>query len=290
MNQIDYDIHIRDLGFPEGPVALPDGGVAFVDLLHARIRHWHPDEGMRVLADADGAPNGMCLAPGGKLWIANNGGIAPQGPGLPLHHAARPMPGGLQELDPRTGGIEIITQGGVQADRPNDVIASPEGLAVFTDPQNWEVLRTNPDAYLGGRVLIRRADGTVELLTPLPGFPNGLLFHPDGDLLVNLTRRREVIRFRWRHGRVVASELFCRFPEGFAPDGMCLAEDRLLVAGSVGDMIAVVDLDGRPQGMVSTGPGTNPTNLCLSQDRLFVTLGFARELVSLPVLQLLRAV
>lgn len=288
MNQIHYDVHVRDLGFPEGPVALADGGVAFVDLLHARIRRWHPDDGVTVLAELDGAPNGMCLGPDGKLWIANNGGIAPQGPGRALHHAERPMPGGLQELDLRTGAIQVITQGGVQPHRPNDVIVSPEGHAVFTDPQNWEVLKTNPDAYLGGRVLIRREDGTVELLAELPGFPNGLIFHPSGDLLVNLTRRREVIRFRWHNGRVAAPEIFCRFPEGFAPDGMCLTEERLLVAGSVGDMIAVVGLDGRPQGLVSTGPNTDPTNLCISQDRVFITNGFARELVSLEIDQLLQ--
>ena len=31
-------IHVEGLGFPEGPVALPDGAIAFVDLLHQKIR------------------------------------------------------------------------------------------------------------------------------------------------------------------------------------------------------------------------------------------------------------
>jgi len=132
MNQIDYEIHVRDLGFPEGPVVLA------VDLLHGRIRRWHPEEGVRVLAEVDGAPNGMCLSPDGKLWIANNGGISPQGPGQMLYNAARPIPGGLQELDLHTGAVRVITQGGVQPGRPNDVVVSPDGLAIFTDPQNWE--------------------------------------------------------------------------------------------------------------------------------------------------------
>lgn len=288
MNEIDYETHVRDLGFPEGPVALDDGAVAFVDLLHARIRRWHPDAGVSVLAELDGAPNGMCPGPDGELWIANNGGIAPEGPGK-LRHAARPLPGGLQALDPRTGAVRVITTGGVQPERPNDVVVSPEGLAVFTDPQNWEVLASGPDAYRGGRVLIRREGGEVDLMTDLPGFPNGLIFHPDGDLLVNLTRRREVIRFRWKNGRASDPELFCTFPEGFAPDGMCWAGDRLLVAGSVGDSIGVVDRNGRPQGMVSTGAHTDPTNLCMSGERVFITLGFAHALVSLPLDRLLRA-
>ena len=136
-------------------------------------------------------------------------------------------------------------------------------------------------------MLTRRGDGTVDLLSPLPGFPNGLIFHPNGDLLVNLTRRGEVIRFRLRNGRIAATELFCSFPEGFAPDGMCWMDDRLVVAGSASDLIAVVGLGGRPHGMLSTGRHTDPTNLCVSEDRLLITLGYARQLVSLPITQLL---
>jgi len=289
MNTITYESHVRDLGFPEGPVALDDGAIAFVDLLHARISRWHPDTGVSVLANVDGAPNGMCLGSQDTLWIANNGGIAPESPGQ-LRHAIRPIPGCVQALDLHTGRVQAITTTGMQADRPNDVVRSPEGLAVFTDPQNWEVLGTNPKQYLGGRVLVRRHDGVVVLLATLPGFPNGLIFLPDGDLLVNLTLRREVVRYRWHAGRVSNPTVFCRFPPGFAPDGMCLAGDVLLVAGSIGDQIGVLDLNGRLLGRVSTGQHTDPTNLCLVGEHVFITLGFARALVSLPLRDLLWAI
>jgi len=289
MKTIAYEVHARDLGFPEGPVALADGAVAFVDLLHGCIRRWHPDAGLTVLARVDGAPNGMCCGPDGALWIANNGGIAPEAPGR-LRHADHPAPGGVQTLDLVTGRVHTLTTSGVPPDRPNDVVMSPEGLAVFTDPQNWEVLGTQPERYLGGRVLVCGQDGVVRHLIDLPGFPNGLIFLPDGDLLVNLTLRREIIRYRWRDGLVSNPQLFCTFPPGFAPDGMCLAGDTLLVAGSVGDQIGVVDLHGHILGCVSTGQQTDPTNLCITHDCVFITLGFARTLVSLPLDSLLRAV
>ncbi|MBC2887434.1 SMP-30/gluconolactonase/LRE family protein [Ochrobactrum sp. CM-21-5] len=287
MNRIDYTTHVEGLGFPEGPVYLPDGSIAFVDLLHGVIRSWHSDRGLNILAKVDGAPNGMCLAPDGKLWIANNGGIAPEAPGR-LKIAEHALPNGaLQTLDLTTGEVETLTAHGIVPHRPNDVVPTPDGGAVFTDPQNWESLRSNPEDYLGGRVLHQRCDGETELLTPLPGFPNGIIFHPDGSLLVNLTRRREIIRFPWIKGTIGEPELFCSFPEGFAPDGMCLAAGVLLVAGSVGDMIGAVGLDGSPRGLVGTGHHTDPTNLCLADDRVFITMGFAHSLVSIPLETLL---
>lgn len=88
--------------------------------------------------------------------------------------------------------------------------------------------------------------------------------------------------------RIAVSLPDISFPEGFAPDGMCWMDDRLVVAGSASDLIAVVGLGGRPHGMLSTGRHTDPTNLCVSEDRLLITLGYALQLVSLPITQLLR--
>ncbi|UWF67761.1 MULTISPECIES: SMP-30/gluconolactonase/LRE family protein [unclassified Brucella] len=283
MNSLQFTTHAEGLGFPEGPVYMPDGSIAFVDLLHGVIRSWNEKNGLNVLAKVDGSPNGMCLGPDGRLWIANNGGIAPEAPGK-LKVAERSLPhGAVQALDLKSGQLETMTTDGVTPHRPNDIVPTPEGGAAFTDPQNWECLRDKPETYLGGRVLHWRVDGETELLCELPGFPNGIIFHPDGSLLVNLTRHREIIRLPWIRGRIGTPELFCTFPESFAPDGMCLAGGFLLVAGSVGDMIAAVNLDGSPRGLVGTGHHTDPTNLCLADDRIFITMGFAHSLVSIQL-------
>lgn len=41
MNSLQFTTHAEGLGFPEGPVYMPDGSIAFVDLLHGVIRSWN---------------------------------------------------------------------------------------------------------------------------------------------------------------------------------------------------------------------------------------------------------
>ena len=58
----DMRIEAEGCAFVEGPVALPDGAVAFVDLVDACVRVTKDGE-TRVLAELPGAPNGMRLGP-----------------------------------------------------------------------------------------------------------------------------------------------------------------------------------------------------------------------------------
>jgi sugar lactone lactonase YvrE len=82
------EVHATGLGFPEGPIALPDGSIAFVDLLHAKVRAYRHGV-VREIAGLPGAPNGMRRGDDGGLYICNNGGIAPESLGT-LHYA-KPM-------------------------------------------------------------------------------------------------------------------------------------------------------------------------------------------------------
>ncbi|ALM36497.1 hypothetical protein BME20236_II1005 [Brucella melitensis] len=45
MNSLQFTTHAEGLGFPEGPVYMPDGSIAFVDLLHGVIRSWNEKMG-----------------------------------------------------------------------------------------------------------------------------------------------------------------------------------------------------------------------------------------------------
>jgi sugar lactone lactonase YvrE len=74
---MNIEVHLEGLGFPEGPVVLPDGSVAFVDLLHQNVRRYK-DDAVEIIAQFEGAPNGMRIGPDGELYIANNGGVAPE--------------------------------------------------------------------------------------------------------------------------------------------------------------------------------------------------------------------
>ncbi|WP_378942308.1 SMP-30/gluconolactonase/LRE family protein [Mesorhizobium sp. ANAO-SY3R2] len=273
------EVHVTGLGFPEGPVALADGSIAFVDLLHAKVRAFR-DGQVRELCSLPGAPNGMRLGPDGSLYIANNGGIAPLSL-EELKFAEPQIPGCLQRLGADGRWDYFATElPGAGPSRPNDLVFTPQGEIVFTDPQNWEVLGADPAAYRGGQLLVAAADGSVRHLARMTGFPNGLAFHPDGSLIVGITMEHRLVRFAWNDGNVGAMEEWCRLDDRFNPDGMVFHEDKLFVTGSGGDRIAILDTSGRLIEMIDTGPGSDPTNLCVHGGRLWVTLGLPGQLIS----------
>ncbi|MGM0586335.1 MAG: SMP-30/gluconolactonase/LRE family protein [Pseudomonadota bacterium] len=275
----DKRIHADNLGFPEGPVGLPDGGVAFVDLRHACVRV-HRDGETRVLAELPGAPNGMRLGPDGALYIANNGGIAPEGKTMWTSPTAQE--GRIQRLELSGDWSDYATAfPGPRPNRPNDLVFTPEGEIVFTNPQNWEVMADDLSAYRGGQLMLARRDGTIELMAETEGFPNGLGFAPDGALIVAKTLQNRYERYEWNGGRPLgAPETFVQLDDRFFPDGMIWHEDRLWGAGAVGNRIAVLDQSGALVEMIETGRGTHPTNLCVHEGRLWVTFSKAGQLVS----------
>jgi sugar lactone lactonase YvrE len=241
-------IQLEGLGFPEGPVALGDGSIAFVDLLHQTVRRFANGK-MEVIAELQGSPNGMRLGPDGLLYVANNGGVAPR----TLHEikVMEPQISGRIQRIAGDGRVEdIITDlPGAGPWRPNDLIFTPNGRIVFSDPQNWEEVA---DWSVSGKI---------------PGYGGGR------SLRVAVTLRRRILKFPWFGERVGAPQVWCQFDDGTAPDGILLSGDRLYVAGSVGDKVTVVDLSGRPLHCIDTGVGSDPTNLCIQDNKLWVTLG-----------------
>lgn len=276
------EVHVRGLGFPEGPVPLADGSIAFVDLLHGKVRAFK-DGAVREIATLPGAPNGMRMGPDGALYVANNGGIAPLSL-EELSYADPLIPGAIQRIGADGAWTTVAdVLPGEPPSRPNDLVFTQAGDIVFTDPQNWEVLGSDAAAYRGGQLLLARAGGGVERLAAMTGFPNGLVFHPDGSLLVGLTVEQRIVRFPWLGDRVGPAEDWCRLGAGFNPDGMAFHEGLLYVTGSTGDAIAVVDAAGTVVERFGTGPGSDPTNLCIHAGRLWVTLGLPGQLVSYPL-------
>ena len=63
------------LQFPEGPVALDDGGVLVVGLARAAFGRVHPDGRIDLIADCGGSPNGAAFGPDGRVYLCNNGGF-----------------------------------------------------------------------------------------------------------------------------------------------------------------------------------------------------------------------
>ena len=277
-------VHVDGLGFPEGPVRLPDGTIAFVDLTHAKIRTFK-DGVTRELCNLPGAPNGMRLAPDGSLIVCNNGGIGPLTLGV-LQRSEPEINGRLQRvtLDGKWSDVAVDLPG-ERPNRPNDLVIAPDGAVVFTDPQNWDVLgdADGPARYHGGQLLRADASGHVTRLAKMSGFPNGLAFLPDGSLVVGCSIEHRLMRFPWHGDAVGPAEEWVRFDDRFGPDGMVVNGDTLIVTGSVGDRIAILDLSGRLIRMIDTGEGSDPTNCCIQDRTLWVTLGIPGQLVSLDL-------
>jgi sugar lactone lactonase YvrE len=133
---MSHEVHLEGLGFPEGPVALADGSIVFVDLLHQNVRRYFGGR-TSVVATLQGSPNGMRQGPDGRLYIANNGGVAPAS----LHEVRIMQPqltGRIQRLALDGHCEDVITElPGKGPWRPNDLVFASDGRIIFIDPQNW---------------------------------------------------------------------------------------------------------------------------------------------------------
>jgi gluconolactonase len=261
--------------FPEGPVWLAPERVVLTEIRGQCVSLWDHGTVTRVARTGGGA-NGATLGPDGALYVANNGGIA-------LGHE-----GAWFAPDPIAGRIQRVTLDGAVSDvavdlpgaapcRPNDLCFGPDGLLYYTDPHNWENL-----ANLGvGRVGRTTLGGRVELVADVPAFPNGIAFGPDDRLYVAQSMTQQILVMEARRGATPTT--FCTLPRGY-PDGFCFdAAGRLYVAGSLGDVLVVFEPDGRVSEVIETGEGSEPTNCCLGDGRLYLTLSGTGQLVALDV-------
>ena len=263
------------LRFPEGPSLLDDGSFAVVEMQGEGVARVGTDGSVAPLADLGGGPNGSALGADGDVYVANNGGLSASATGY--WHAPREIDGCVQRIGADGAVTTIALPGGGR--RPNDVCFAPDGSLLVTDSANWEDMRNlNP-----GHVFRISPGGEAQSLVELPALPNGIGFGPDGRLYVAQSLTRKILAFEWAGGELSEPETFCRLDEGM-PDGFCFASDgRLFVCGSIGNAVHVYDTDGALVESIATGDGSQPTNCCLVDGELFVTLAVAGQLVALGV-------
>jgi len=255
-----------DLGFCEGPVALPDGSIAVSSISLGCVHFVRPD-GSIDRVDTGGGANGLAVDADGTIYVAQNGGA---------WHGSGPAPAGVQIL--RDGQADyIVVIDGI----PNDLAFGPDGRLWVTDPVReftWHDGSDGPPGRVHAIDLVSGATQTV--LAEGPVFPNGLAFTPDGGMLLTATSGSEVWRYDVAHGRLVAPRLLARI-EGGHPDGCVLTDRGLWVATTSGDRLDLLDLEGRLLDSISLGPRSMPTNVCLDHDGtgLYVTASMQQALL-----------
>lgn len=269
-------VFAKDLGFPEAPVLMPDGGLLCVEMDPSKgwTLHLSSDgQASRVIART-GRPNGLARDRHGNIWIAETAMQA------------------LLKMD-LEGNYRVVATGFKDEKFLflNDVAIAPNGDVYLTDSGiSLETLSAGKDGFnpnyrnldYDGRVYrIDPATGEVDRIDNGIEFANGIAFGPDGNLYVNETMSGNIFRYEYRDGRVTGTrETFGNVIENFnleelkGPDGMKFgANGNLYVCVFGQGDVTVLDRNGVPANRIKTG-GIRPTNLCFGkagEKKVYVT-------------------
>ncbi|HUN42890.1 MAG TPA: SMP-30/gluconolactonase/LRE family protein [Acetobacteraceae bacterium] len=132
----DVRIMATGLGFPEGPIAMPDGSVILTEIRNRRVSRVAPDGKVTLVSDTGGGPNGLALGTDGALIGCNNGGsryVPGHSMGVgPLEGYAG---GWIEHIDANTGATRrLYTEvNGNKLSAPNDLVFDQHGGFYFTD-------------------------------------------------------------------------------------------------------------------------------------------------------------
>ena len=283
------------LEFPEGPIALPDGGVLVVEVAGQALTRLEPDGRKHLIAKTGGGPNGAALGPDGRCYICNNGGFRwhRRGDTLIPGYAPDDYDGGrIEAVDLATGAVEVLYRScnGHRLSGPNDLVFDDHGGFWFTDiGKNYRRTRDK------GGVYYARADGKSiqEVIYPMEG-PNGIGLSPDGrwlyvaesptarlwrfEVAASGVLRRDKRGFFGEYGEVIASLPGHRMFDSLAVD----SAGNICVATIPGG-ITVFAPDG---SLVEELPLSDPltTNICFGGPDLrtaYVTLSSTGRLIAL---------
>src|SRR5262249_12479590 len=71
----EFRVIAEGLGYPEGPVAMPDGSVVLTELSAQTLTKITPAGAREVLAVLGGSPNAAAHGPRGRMLVCNSGGF-----------------------------------------------------------------------------------------------------------------------------------------------------------------------------------------------------------------------
>lgn len=238
--------------FIEGPSFDASGNLYLVDIPFGRIFRIAPDGAWSLIIEYDGWPNGLMIAPDGRILVAD-------------------YMNGLMELDARRGTVRTLLSHRISESFKgcNDLHISSTGDIYFTD-QGQTGLH-DPT----GRVFRLRPDGRLDCLISNGPSPNGLVLDPhETALFVAMTRDNSVWRVPLvRDGGVAKVGRFSVFFGISGPDGLTMdANGRLFVAHASLGHVFVLAPNGECIARVKSCAGPTCTNVALGPNgALFTT-------------------
>ncbi len=244
------------LGFPEGPVVMPDGAIVLCDGNLGRLLRWQ-DGAISTFAETGGSPWGAALGTDGAIYVTQGGNVPGSG-----DTSAIP---GIQRVR-ADGTVELLAASIAERElaAPNDLAFGPDGRLWFTDSgteqdDRYEVRSPGRlfaiDASLDGEFLIERPDV----------YPNGIAFDASHRLYWTESAAHRVCRLEDGEATV-----FCQLSDGHVPDGMAFAADgRLFVCTTISGGVTVVSPDGDVLEEIALGE--HATNCSFDGPTLYVT-------------------
>ena len=234
------------LGFPEGPVVLPEGGIVFCDGNIGELLVWENDT-VVTYAVTGGSPWGAVLGTDGAIYVTQGGNVPGSG-----DTSAIP---GIQRVR-RNGEAELLCSevAGYELGGPNDLAWGPDGRLYFTDSE-------------AERLFVIDGSGGGEMLFERPGtYPNGIAFDEQKRLYWTESMAHRVCRV----GDNGQPETFAQLSDGHVPDGMAFAADgRAFVSTTIKEGVTVISPEGEVLEEILLGE--HATNCIFAGATLYVT-------------------
>lgn len=243
------------LGFPEGPVVMPDGRLVFCDGNIGELS-LYADGVVSRFALMGGSPWGAVLGSDGAIYVTQGGNVPGSGDTSAVSGIQRVRADGTVELlYSEVDGRTLVG--------PNDLAFGPDGRLWFTD--SGSEFDDRFDFRSPGRLFA--VDGTSgEMILERPEvYPNGIAFDTDGRLYWTESLAHRVCRLE--DG---VATTWCQLSDGYIPDGMAFAADgRAFVAATISGGVAVISAEGTLVDHIDLGE--HATNCIIDGPRLYVT-------------------
>ena len=244
-----------DLGFPEGPVVLPDGRLVFCDGNIGELRIY-ADDAVSTFSVLGGSPWGAVLGSEGAIYVTQGGNVPGSGDTSAVSGIQRAGADGTVELlYSEVDGRTLVG--------PNDLAFGPDGRLWFTD--SGSEFDDRFDVRSPGRLFAVDGAGGEMIVERPEVYPNGIAFDADGRLYWTESLAHRVCRLE--DG---AAATWCQLSDKYIPDGMAFAADgRAFVAGTISGGVAVISTEGKLVDHIELGE--HATNCIFDGSTLYVT-------------------